>query len=143
MHDLPALLDERFDVVYASHGVICRVPDMTRWAAVAASFTRPGGVVYLADGHPIDVALEPERFGRRGYFDRGARRYEDERSYTDGEGTIARAVNYRWTHALGDVVTALAAAGLRIEFLHEHPRQDDEDGVVPGLFSVMARRPIA
>jgi SAM-dependent methyltransferase len=141
VHDLPGLLDEEFDIVYASYGVICWVPDMTRWAAVAASLARPGGVVYLADGHPIDVALEPERFARHGYFDRGARRYQDERSYTDGETTIRRPVNYRWTHTLGDVVTALAAAGLRIEFLHEHPRPGDEAGTAPGLFSVMASRP--
>ena len=26
----------------------------------------------------------------------------------------------QWHHPLGDVVTALARAGLRIEFLHEH-----------------------
>jgi SAM-dependent methyltransferase len=141
--DLPGVLDERLDVVYASYGVICWVPDMTRWAAVAASFARPVGVVYLADGHPIDVALEPERFSRRGYFDRGARRYADERSYTDGEATIGPPVNYRWTHTLGDVVSALAAAGLRIEFLHEHPRIGDESAAVPSLFSVMASRPIA
>lgn len=143
VHALPAVLDERFDVVYASYGVICWVPDMTRWAAVAASFARPGGTVYLADGHPIDVALEPERLGRRGYFDRGARRYQDERSYSDGGGTIAHPLNHRWTHTLGDVVSAVAAAGLRIEFLHEHPRVGDEAAAVPGLFSLMASRPIA
>jgi hypothetical protein len=31
---------------------------------------------------------------------------------------------YEWTHTLGAIVTALASAGLRIEFLHEHPFAD-------------------
>ena len=29
-------------------------------------------------------------------------------------------VEYEWSHSLGEIVSVLAAAGLRIEFLHEH-----------------------
>ena len=43
----------------------------------------------------------------------------DEPSYAGGE-TIA-SPNYEWGHSLGEIVTALAAAGLTIEFLHEFP----------------------
>lgn len=121
VHDVPDLLDRDYDVVYASYGVICWVPDMDRWARVAAGFVATGGFLYLADGHPIDVAFDPGRFGRTGYFDRGPRRFVDHHSYTDGDEAIARPENYRWAHTLGDVVTAVARSGLRIEFLHEHP----------------------
>jgi hypothetical protein len=30
-------------------------------------------------------------------------------------------LSVQWQHPLGEVVTALASAGLRIDFLHEHP----------------------
>lgn len=157
VHDLPGLpglLDRRFDIVYASYGVICWVPDMDRWARVAAGFVRPGGFLYLAEGHPIDLFFDPGRFGRTGYFDRGPRRYVDHHSYTDGDDPLARPENYRWAHTLGDVVTAVARAGLRIEFLHEHPApagpggQDDAGRAerrrlvpagAPALFSLRAR----
>src|SRR5215475_13772302 len=102
-HDLAGTLGDRFDIVYASYGVICWVPDMARWARIAAGLFRPGGFVYLVEGHPIDVAFDPARFGRTGYLDPGPARFEDQRSYTDGDGPIARPVNHRWTHTLGDI----------------------------------------
>ena len=130
---------------------------MSPWARVAAGFVRPGGFFYLAEGHPIDMFFDPDRFGRTGYFDRGPRRYVDRRSYTDGDDPIARPENYRWAHTLGDVVTAVAGAGLRIEFLHEHPLPaagsagGDDAGLAerrrlvpegaPALFSLRAARP--
>lgn len=35
---------------------------------------------------------------------------------------MTATVTVEWLHGIGDVVTALAAAGLRVEFLHEHDR---------------------
>ncbi|GAA1963185.1 hypothetical protein GCM10009738_43210 [Kitasatospora viridis] len=35
---------------------------------------------------------------------------------------MTATVTVEWRHGVGDVVTALAAAGLRVEFLHEHDR---------------------
>ena len=49
MHDLPDLLDRDYDIVYASYGVICWVPDMDRWARAAAGFVATGGFLYLAE----------------------------------------------------------------------------------------------
>lgn len=155
VYDLPTVLTDRFDIVYASYGVTCWVPDISRWAAIAGSLAKPGAFVYLADGHPFDVAFDPERFERSSYFDRGPRQFEDERTYTDGDQKIARPVNYRWTHTLGDIVTAFAAAGLRIDFLHEHPHipRDDDAATgaterrrtvptsAPALFSLKASKP--
>jgi hypothetical protein len=34
--------------------------------------------------------------------------------------------DYGWNHGLGEIVTALAQAGLRIEFLHEWPFVESE-----------------
>jgi len=155
VYDLPAVLSEQFDIVYASYGVLCWVPDLPRWAAVVAGFVAPHGFAYLADGHPFDVAVDPERFGRSGYFDRGPRRCDVDRSYVEATAPpIDQPVGWQWFHPLGDVVSAFAATGLQIDFLHEHPqpvRPDDADtGILdrrrnvppgaPGLFSLKASR---
>ena len=42
LYDLPRILDEQFDVVYTSRGVIGWLPDIRRWAEVVAGFTAPG-----------------------------------------------------------------------------------------------------
>jgi hypothetical protein len=42
-------------------------------------------------------------------------------SYADPEAPVQAQVEYAWQHSMGEIVTCLASAGLRIEYLHEHP----------------------
>jgi SAM-dependent methyltransferase len=58
VYELPEVLHETFDVVFASYGVLCWLPDFPAWARMAASFVRPGGEFYLIDGHGIGWALD-------------------------------------------------------------------------------------
>ena len=67
LYDLPAVLDEQFDVVYTSHGVLGWLPDLERWAGVVAHFLRPGGVFYLTEIHPVAQAFAEEPGLRLGY----------------------------------------------------------------------------
>jgi hypothetical protein len=57
-------------------------------------------------------------------------RPEPARYEGDGDYAVAAArltsPSYEWTHSLGEIVTALATAGLRIERLHEFPCCDYE-----------------
>ena len=43
VYGLPGVLDEQFDIVYTSGGVLEWLPDIARWGQVAAGFVRPGG----------------------------------------------------------------------------------------------------
>ncbi len=45
---------------------------------------------------------------------------DDPFTYTDGPPLAENTPSYEWGHALGEIVTAVAEAGLRIDFLHEH-----------------------
>ncbi len=47
--------------------------------------------------------------------------FETQGSYADRSASVAQKVEYGWNHGMGEVVTALAGAGLRIDFLHEFP----------------------
>ena len=50
----------RFDLVFVTWGAICWLPDITRWAQIAAAMLRPGGSLYLADGHPAAYVFDDE-----------------------------------------------------------------------------------
>src|SRR5271169_717504 len=61
--EAPHLAPGPFDLVFATWGTICWLPDMTVWAKVIASVLAPGGELYFADAHPSFLAME-EHAGR-------------------------------------------------------------------------------
>ena len=53
IYDAPDVLHEQFDIVFTSYGALCWLPDIKRWAEIAASFVKPGGFFYIAEFHPL------------------------------------------------------------------------------------------
>ena len=124
VYDLPDVLDEEFDIVFTSQGVLCWLPDLDRWASVVHRFLKPDGVFYILDGHPFMGVFDQSDSGEMKpmcrYFHHEEQFYEgDEPSYAGSQ--LIESPVYEWKHSLGEIVTALIAAGLRIEFLHEFP----------------------
>jgi SAM-dependent methyltransferase len=56
--ELDQALDGDFEVVFTSFGVLWWLPDLTRWATIAARFVRPGGMLYLAEFHPFSQVMD-------------------------------------------------------------------------------------
>ncbi|HEV3233481.1 MAG TPA: class I SAM-dependent methyltransferase [Candidatus Dormibacteraeota bacterium] len=167
--DLPNNLDGTFDIVFTSWGVIGWLPDLGHWAEVVAHFLEPGGVFYIAEGHPVAWTFDdesPDLAVRYDYFPgHFPQEFESQGSYADREEAVVNRRTYEWTWTLGQVVSALADAGLVIEFVHEHDRitfqmlpileldEDDPDEPgrwyrmppgrprIPLSFSIRARRP--
>lgn len=159
--DVPASLDGTADLVYTGGGALPWVRDLGRWAGMVRRLLQPGGRLYVFEGHPLNWVwergatvhrLHPDG---RGYFSREPRANEDfpalavARFTPDGE-PVPTAWEWQWT--LGDVVTAVAEAGLLVERLEEHaehfwPQFDEIDrseaGRLPRTFSLLARRPPA
>ncbi len=52
VYDARALIEGQFDMVYVTWGAINWLPDIARWAQVVASLLKPGGTLYLLEGHP-------------------------------------------------------------------------------------------
>jgi SAM-dependent methyltransferase len=126
VYDAPAALGgETFDVVYTGIGALCWLPDVRAWARVAAACLRPGGLLYVYEGHPVLWTLDNERDDgqlvvRERYFEAPEpTAYEGDTTYVDGP-KLERRRTYEWNHGLGEIVTAVVDAGLRIEFVHEH-----------------------
>ena len=47
-----------FDLVYTGVGALCWLPDIRRWAGVVAALLRPGGRLFIRDGHPMLWTIE-------------------------------------------------------------------------------------
>jgi 2-polyprenyl-3-methyl-5-hydroxy-6-metoxy-1,4-benzoquinol methylase len=110
-----AHVDGDFDVVYTSWGALIWLPDLGPWARSIASLLRPGGFVYVADQHPMTSATY-----HRTYFPDGPLFDDTPGTYADLSAPTRVNEAYEWMHPMAEIVTSLADAGLRIDFLHEH-----------------------
>lgn len=125
-----------FDIVYCSYGVVCWLPDLASWATGIASILNPCGRFVLVDFHPVADMFDENWNHAHGYphggeplpLDEGVGDYV---AGSEGGLTPAGYENgvqgfenpepchlFRW--GLGEVVTALAGAGLRITALEEY-----------------------
>ena len=131
-----------FDIAFASYGVICWLPDLRRWAWGITGILNPGGRFVLIDFHPAADIFDrdwnhvsdypyggeplPLEEGVGDYVAASGRGLtpagfvEGVRDFENPEGCYL----YRW--GLGEVVTALAEAGLRITALEEYPYANGE-----------------
>lgn len=130
LYEAASAIDEPagFDAVYVTWGALCWLPDIAGWARVVAHFLKPGGWLYLAEGHPAAMVLDdaaPLPDGRPGffapYFHSGPLLIDESSDYVDSEAKLRNAVTCQWIHPLGSVVTSLIQAGLTLRWLHEHP----------------------
>jgi len=123
LYDLPQHLDQTFDVVFTSYGVLTWLPDLRAWARIAARYVKPGGIFYMAEFHPFSMVFndEGEQVEQRyPYFNEGAIVLPAQGSYADREADV-HGITYEWAYPLGEVLTALIDAELRIQFVHEFP----------------------
>ncbi|GGS14393.1 methyltransferase [Actinokineospora fastidiosa] len=123
-----ALGPERFDVVYTGKGSLVFVPDLPLWAEQVAGLLRPGRFLYLVEFHPVLYTLglipsDDETLTLRDDYlgDRGPIRVDGTYTYTDGPPLSEATEYYEWRHGLGEVITALLGAGLRLDLLRETP----------------------
>ena len=67
VYDLPKVLDEQFDIVFTSYGVLTWLPDLDGWAEVIDNHLKPGGVFYIVEHHPFHVHTRAVGGGRDGH----------------------------------------------------------------------------
>ena len=132
----------RFDVVFASYGVVRWLPDLRAWADGITTILNPGGRFALVDFHPAAEIFDEDWNHARDYPSGGEPLILEEGVddyVADSEGGLTpagfeegvdsfenpeEAHIFRW--GLGEIVTALAAADLRITALEEYPYTNGE-----------------
>lgn len=158
------VLGRTYDIVYTSRGVLVWLPDLDRWARTVARLMHAGSVFYIHEEHTLMDCFEPvgdagqEQFVLKYDYFANAIETGENGTYTDRQAKLAHPKNYQWQHRLGDVVTALARAGLVIDemkempegFYQRHPQmQRQSDGTwtmpkhlakVPLSFSIRAHK---
>ncbi|MBA2380651.1 MAG: class I SAM-dependent methyltransferase [Chloroflexi bacterium] len=154
--DAPRDLDGSADLVYTGRGSIIWLHDLDGWAAVIRRLLAPDGRLVIFDGHPAEwlfdadpeghlVATAYDYFGGVEASKGWAPEYIDRLSVAEDHQSwkFARA----WT--LGEIVTALIGAGLRIERLVEYPvdwwaghrdLRPEDRGRIPLSFGIVASR---
>jgi SAM-dependent methyltransferase len=115
------VLDEQYDIVFTTEGVLCWLPDLYLWARNVRHLLKQDGYLYLMDGHPTFMVWDeeklPELVVKYPYFVKRP----DRDDWIGGYASEAQqAVNYSWMYTMGEIVTALSQAGLHVEWLHEY-----------------------
>ena len=115
---------QTFDLVYTGIGALCWLPDITRWARVVAGLLRPGGRLFVRDGHPMLMTLDENTAlpgVRYPYFEVGDPLvFDNPDSYVETHVRLTNGVTHSWNHGLGEMITALLGGGLRLTGLVEH-----------------------
>jgi SAM-dependent methyltransferase len=113
----------RFDLVYSGEGVLGGLDDLDGWALGIAAALRGHGELLVFDDHPVADCVDGLLRWRSDYF----------RDPDDPERL--------WR--IGQVVSALARAGLHVEALEEYPggtSRRRHDRRIPATFLLYARR---
>ena len=61
VEDVADLIQEQFDMVFTSWGAIMWLGNLGAWAATIGHALKPGGVFYMAEGHPLVMAPDSDR----------------------------------------------------------------------------------
>jgi len=115
-----------FDLVYTGVGALNWLPDIPAWARVVSDLLRTSGRLFLREGHPMLWALgDPRDDGllvvEHPYFTLEEGSVWDEGgTYVETDAVFTHNRTVEWNHGLGEIITALMAAGMELTGLVEH-----------------------
>ena len=120
-----ALGASRFDLVYTGIGALCWLPDVRRWAEVVAALLRPGGRLFIREGHPVLGSLgNPRPDGllviEYPYFETEGVRFSEDHSYVRHDKPLASPALIDFNHGIAEVITAVMDAGMSLTAIEEH-----------------------
>ncbi len=115
----------QFDLVYTGIGALCWLPSVARWAQVVAALLRPGGELFIREGHPMLWSLCDPRPDdlvtlEYPYFESGGELFTDEFSYVDHQEPLAEPTFISFNHGLAQIFNGLWSAGFEITLFEEH-----------------------
>ncbi|MFD2422102.1 class I SAM-dependent methyltransferase [Amycolatopsis pigmentata] len=116
-----ALGGESFDLVYTGVGALCWLPDVARWARVVAGLLRPGGRLFIREGHPVLWALDQQLCLTYPYFEHAEPLvFDDPSTYVTTDVPLEHGLSHTWNHGIGEIITGVLDAGLRLTAFVEH-----------------------
>ena len=146
VQELPLQLERgRFDLAYTGGGIFHWLHDLDAWAHGVAGALKPGGALLAYDDHPVSACVDATSHWREDYFNEepllstGWRHFE-----LSGDPATEQKHERFWR--LGQIVTAVAGAGLVVRSLEEFSSiyetyWREKDPRVPGQFLLLADKP--
>jgi SAM-dependent methyltransferase len=128
--DAPHELDGTADLVYTGRGALCWIHDLAGWAAVVYRLLKPGGKLYVFEGHPMCCIFDitsPEYKLDPVYGDYFSEEVISDQGWPEtyigdlGKPADQHAMKHERQWKLGDIMNALVDAGLRLLRFEEHP----------------------
>ncbi|GAD61150.1 class I SAM-dependent methyltransferase [Aquipseudomonas alcaligenes] len=116
---------ESFDLVYTGIGALNWLPRIDGWARNVAALLKPGGRLFLREGHPLLFALDEDCEDQLvigfPYFEHTEPTvWQDEHTYVETDQLLSAIITHEWNHGLGEIITALLRHGMQISALEEH-----------------------
>ena len=131
-----------FDLLYTGIGALCWLPDIARWGRLVADLLAPGGRLFIREGHPALWAIDERRTdhllaAEYPYFEtEQPLLFEEEGTYVPTEVQFVHNRTASWNHGIGEIISAVLDAGLRLTQFVEH-RSVPWEGL-PGAMTVDA-----
>ncbi len=119
-------LGATYDLVYTGIGALNWLPSIDRWAATVAALLRPGGRLFVRDGHPMMYTLpDLEHYESLSielpYFEvHEPYVSQSEETYVETAHRLVNTANVEWNHGIGDMLGAVLRHGMRITAFEEH-----------------------
>jgi len=121
--ETPQMINDKFDIVFTTYGVLGWLPDMNDWAKVVKKMLKTEGKLILVEFHPVIWMLDDEfKNIEYSYFNGDPIIETKNNTYTDQRAVeMDTFEEITWNHSLHEVLGALLKVGLRITHFEEYP----------------------
>jgi 2-polyprenyl-3-methyl-5-hydroxy-6-metoxy-1,4-benzoquinol methylase len=122
--ELDQHLDEKFDIVFTSYGVLTWLSDLTKWGQIVARFLKPDGFFFISEIHPVALIFDETstdyKVGYDYFHNPAGIEIPPHPDYADNSFATSIA-EYYWAWSLEDIFFALTSTGLKIREFKEYP----------------------
>jgi SAM-dependent methyltransferase len=125
-------------LVFTGIGAICWLPSIDRWADNVVRLLRPGGRLFIREGHPILWAVgdptidDPALIIDHPYFETETPEVFDEAgTYVTTDREFTSTTTHSWNHGIGEILSSLIERNMTITSFVEHDSVPWE--ALPGL----------
>ncbi|MCG8329462.1 MAG: class I SAM-dependent methyltransferase [Chitinophagales bacterium] len=122
LYDLEQHLNEQFDIVYTSYGVLMWLHDLVPWAKFIAKFLKNGGRFFLVEEHPFAAMMGINKKGEITpcYPYNGPYITHNFYSYANKEVMLQNKVQHKYAHSLEVLFMVLMRQNLNIISFREY-----------------------
>lgn len=159
VYDTANYVNEQFDIVFTSYGVVGWLPDLAQWAEVINKMLKPGGRFIIAEFHPVVWMFDNDfTTVAYNYFKDDAIVETESGTYADKESALTNTT-VSWNHSLAEVMGVLLDKNLRVvsfeefdyspyacfncveEYMPGRFRIKQMGNKIPMVYSLMAEKP--